>query len=299
MHVCLLFVDGLGLGERDPDINPLYAAALPHLHHILEEGVVFSADAVLGVAGLPQSATGQTALLTGINAPAAVGRHIHGFPTKTLKKILLEHSLLKELTSRGYRVTNANMYTQSYLDRMLHPEREGHFPVSATTLATLAAGIPFRMESDLLRGEAIFQDITNAALIERGLSAPLRDPWDAGAILAGLTARHDFTMFEYFQTDLAGHSQDLNRCVQVLQTLDGMLAGFLDAADIDRTLLLLTSDHGNIEDLRVRTHTVNPVPAAFYGRNQADPMLAVASLLDIAPVLSAYLDKMRGEHGSG
>jgi hypothetical protein len=58
-------------------------------------------DASLGVPGLPQSATGQTSILTGVNAPAEMGRHISGFPGPTLRRILFEHSVLKRIRERG------------------------------------------------------------------------------------------------------------------------------------------------------------------------------------------------------
>ena len=35
--------------------------------------------------------------------------------------------------------------------------------------------------------------------------------------------------------------------------------------DLDRTALIVTSDHGNVEDLRTKSHTWNPVPTLLFG----------------------------------
>ncbi len=293
MHCFLLFIDGFGLGEEDASFNPIFAASMPNYRHICKNGMTIFADAALGIPGLPQSATGQTALFTGINAAAAVGRHIHGFPTKTLRGILAEHSVFLKLTQLGYTVTNANMYTQSYVDQIHNPIRERTIKISATTAATMAARIPFRTELDLLKRAAVYQDITNESLIERGYAVPWQDPYQAGTYLAVLVRLHHFTLFEYFQTDLAGHSQDMARCIKVLETLDQLLGGFLSAADMDNTLLIISSDHGNIEDLRVKMHTQNKVPIVLYGKDSQPMALNMYSIMDIAPGIHTYFKQSK------
>jgi len=42
----------------------------------------------------------------------------------------------------------------------------------------------------------------------------------------------------------------------------------LDAWDDRQGLILLTSDHGNLEDLSTRRHTSNPVPALLIGNEE-------------------------------
>jgi len=100
MPVLLLFLDGVGLGEWDPAWNPFVGARTPTLHRLLGQplaghdrleldgALLIPTDATLGVPGLPQSATGQTALLTGLNAPALVGRHVTAYPTAALRDLL-------------------------------------------------------------------------------------------------------------------------------------------------------------------------------------------------------------------
>jgi hypothetical protein len=97
-RVLLIFIDGLGLGA-DRECNPLVVIPTPGLRSYLagaslsarsvggQRGgaILLSLDACLGVEGLPQSATGQATLFTGVNAPAQLGYHLKGFPNKALK----------------------------------------------------------------------------------------------------------------------------------------------------------------------------------------------------------------------
>ena len=72
--------------------------------------------------------------------------------------------------------------------------------------------------------------------------------------MAALSKDYDFTLFEYFLSDLAGHRAEKEKAARVVQTLDrfiGALASNLDPAE---TLLIITSDHGNLEDLTHRSH---------------------------------------------
>src|SRR5512136_2665896 len=117
MGVLLLFVDGLGLGPPDPDVNPLVRARLSRLRLFQcapaqePSATLVPTDACLGVPGLPQSATGQASILAGLNAPAAVGRHINGYCTKSLAALLDGHSLFNRVQAHGGTATFANAYT--------------------------------------------------------------------------------------------------------------------------------------------------------------------------------------------
>jgi len=86
-----VFVDGVGIGGPGPE-NPFVDLGGPILGALagrkpeLPSGVALApTDATLGVAGLPQSATGQTAIFTGVNASALLGRHLWGFPNERLR----------------------------------------------------------------------------------------------------------------------------------------------------------------------------------------------------------------------
>src|SRR5437667_5580569 len=124
MSVLLFFIDGLGIGARGPH-NPLdgldEAAPLAVFQNealnTIFDGVIVPTDASLGVSGRPQSASGQTTILTGVNAPETLGYHKQGFPNKALLEIIREHSLFLQLTRAGVAaITFPNAYTQRFVD---------------------------------------------------------------------------------------------------------------------------------------------------------------------------------------
>src|SRR5881396_1902106 len=107
------------------------------------DGLVVPTDACLGIPGRPQSASGQTTILTGINAPALLGYHKQGFPNAALLELIREHSIFRQLNLAGVRpITFANAYTQRFFS-----ERPRW--ISATTAAVEAAGLEFRTVNDL------------------------------------------------------------------------------------------------------------------------------------------------------
>jgi bisphosphoglycerate-independent phosphoglycerate mutase (AlkP superfamily) len=75
----------------------------------------------------------------------------------------------------------------------------------------------------------------------------------------------------------------------LLETLDRVLAGLFAAWDDRQGLILVTSDHGNLEDLSTRRHTTNPVPALLVGA----PALRrefIGSLHDLSDIAPAILN---------
>jgi hypothetical protein len=269
-RVLLFFIDGVGVGEDDPDVNPLATGEFPSLrltgaHRPEADGLAPAAargiDAALGVPGLPQSATGQTSILTGVNAPAAVGHHISGLPGPTLKRILAEHSILKRVRAAGREASFLNAFGPRFFEA---PETKRR--LSATTLATMASGARFRNWEDLLGGRAVVHDLTHWRMREWGYDLPLREPEEAGAIVAREASRIDFSLFEYFETDRAGHDRDRARAMRCLGDLDRALRTVIRRVDLSTTTVLVASDHGNVEDVRVKTHTANPAFFAAWGR---------------------------------
>ena len=286
MSVLLFFIDGLGIGSRGPH-NPLDgldgAEPLAVFHGektpVAFEGIVVPTDACLGVAGRPQSASGQTTILTGINAPARLGYHKQGFPNPALLEIIREHSLFRQLDQAGIApVTFANAYTKLFFDQ--RPRW-----ISATTAAVEAAELPFRTIEDLKAGRAVYQDFTNAVLIARGEDVSSRTPDEAAEVLATIAAAHRFTLYEYFITDKIGHAQDRDAARRVLPTLARFIRALLGRLDLERSTVILTSDHGNIEDLSARNHTLNPVPTITWGRNAEAIASRIKTLADITPAI--------------
>jgi len=267
----LLFVDGVGLAPASAT-NPLATEPMPALGGLLGgpltservgagDGWSLAAlDATLGVPGLPQSATGQTALFTGENAPAILGRHVPALPGPRLGALLAEHSVLRRAERAGFAATFANPFSPRYFEEVA-ARRRRH---SATTLAALAAAAPLRDLDDLAAGRACTWDVTRESFREVEPSVVPVDAATAGRQLAALAATHHLTLWETFMTDLAGHHRRGWTAAEALARLDGLLAGVFTARSPGLTVVLV-SDHGNLEEAEHRSHTRNPVPLLAVG----------------------------------
>jgi 2,3-bisphosphoglycerate-independent phosphoglycerate mutase len=275
----MVFVDGLGVPPADLPESPVRPAVCPCLCELIERHSL-PIDAHMGLPGLPQSATGQTALLTGINAPQAMGCHIEGFPGPGLCRIIVEHNIFKQFLDLGLTATFANGYflTNTAEARRLRLR-------SVTTVATLSAFGCVRDRDSIAANDAVCQDLTRESIRERGYEGPLLTPAEAAEHLAAIARRYHFTLFEFFQTDRAGHAGEAQAAEQVLRKLDAFLERLRPLAAADGVTLLLTSDHGNIEDLRARQHTHNAVPYATEGPDAAALAVGVAALCDVTPAI--------------
>jgi 2,3-bisphosphoglycerate-independent phosphoglycerate mutase len=281
MAVLFVFVDGVGAGRRDPGVNPLArrefllsrfadgsGAPLPR------GGRAVLADACLGVPGRPQSATGQSTILAGENAPRALGRHLLGFPNGELREWLLARSLFRALARDGLSAAFANAFPVAHLRALGLPGKgEPEFDLgalrrrarpSATTVAFSAGGERFLTWRDAREGAALTHDITGLRANAFGAGIPRRSPEAAAEVLARLAARHDLTLFEFFESDEAGHERSMERALEALGRLDRFLRVLVEGL-ADGDSLLVTSDHGNVEDLSTRNHTLAPVPVLAFG----------------------------------
>lgn len=284
--VVLFFIDGLGIGERTsanpftelPDAAPLAVFQNEPPESFLN-GVVVPTDPTLGVAGRPQSASGQTTILTGVNAPQLLGYHKQGFPNKALLEILQTHSIFRQLKEAGVDpITFANAYASRFFE-----ERPRW--ISATTAAVEAAKMNFRTLEDLIEGNAVYQDFTNRLLLERGEVVAQRSPDEAATVLASIASRHRFTLYEYFITDKIGHAQDMAAAKTALVELASFIRHLLTKLDLKRTTVILTSDHGNIEDLSSRNHTLHQVPTIIWGAHRERAADRIKTLVDITPTI--------------
>ena len=282
MKVLLLFIDGVGVREPAAD-NPIQADVCPTLFRLIDE-TSSSIDACLSVAGLPQSATGQTTLFTGINAPLYMGRHVEGFPGPSLRALIARGNLLLDLSRAGRRVRFSNGYFAESVEEI----RARRFK-SVTTVASLTCPETICLREHLLSNQAVFHDITRATMRPRGYTGPLITPQEAAEHLIQIALAHDFTLFEFFLTDLAGHSRNAAEAVKTLALLDAFLAPVCAMAAEQDILLVLTSDHGNIECMDAHGHTTNPVPLISIGPGAEELQRGVTSLMDITPRLMKLL----------
>lgn len=280
MPVIFVFVDGVGIGAPDPGVNPL-ARGEYLLSHFADGtgsalprgGALGRADACLGVEGRPQSATGQTTILTGHNAARLVGRHLLGFPNATLRELLQRHSLFRRLAEAGRAGTFANAYPVAYLRAIGFPVEgpsEITLPVrrrpraSATTVAFSAGGGAFRTWGDARAGRGLTHDITAQRARALGADVAPRSPSAAADILLEIAGQHDLTLFEFYESDEAGHARAMDRATEVVDRLDRFLRAIVSALP-EGWSLVVASDHGNLEDLSTRNHTRSLVPVLGFG----------------------------------
>jgi len=295
MSTLFFFIDGLGIGKADPAVNPCVGRGLKYFNFSIDNmssmphaGVVVPADANLGVEGLPQSATGQVTLFTGVNAARVLGRHLPGFPNEKLRQILKEKSLLLQVKKMGLKPVFINTFRAPFFDI---PEKT-RWKMSASTCATLAAGIDFYDVDRVARDETLYHDYTNEGLISRGFSVPRFSADKAGQVLAASLNEFDFVLYEYFLTDKAGHARDMSVATAILQGLDEVLESLLCNTDLGKHTIIITSDHGNIEDFSAKPHTRNPVPIMIWGPG-SEKAQSLKSIEDVTPFILAILGRER------
>jgi len=289
LKIILIFIDGFGLGSPDENTNPFYKANIPFLMKQLTSPTLVTVDTSMGVPGLPQSATNQTSLFTGVNAAEILGRHLSGQPTETLRKIIYKDNLFLRLKNLKLTVTYANVYRDEYLRQMADPVDRRLRP-SVTSVMCMSAGLPFRTVEDLLAGNGLYHDITGHMLAYDERVKPIT-PENAAEILYNISRQYDFTLFEHFMTDIIGHKGDMETQVKHLEMLDAFLGKLADMANPKRDIIIITSDHGNIEDASVKTHTLNRVPLILLGEVPEEPLRGIAKITDIMPALLKIVER--------
>jgi hypothetical protein len=238
-------------------------------------------DATLGVPGLPQSATGQSSLYTGINTARRLGHHVAAFPGPRLRAHLERGSIFRVLARRGASAVLANAYSPRYEE--LVRARRLRWPASVWALR--AAGGLLRGLAELERGEAVTWDVTRDhwSGSPDGPAVPSVSPERAGRDLSAIAAAHRLTLYETHLTDLAGHGRYGLTAAEALRRIDGLMAGVIASRPADATVVVV-SDHGNLEDATHQRHTRNPVPLLAFGAHAAN-FRRVRRLTGVAPAV--------------
>ena len=301
MRILTLFLDGIGLGEDDAGANPFAIADAPTMRSLANgkrwlastglqrgsEAIFIPTDARLGVPGRPQSGTGQASLLTGLNLPQCIGRHYGPKPDAVTRAIISEHSYFKRLTERG---KSARLLT-AYPAGLLRNFARGKTLRSSVQQAAFDSGAPHFTVDDVIARRALTAEWTTDSWREHlsinGL--PAYSPGEAGRLLARLSRKYDFAFHSHWLTDRIGHRGTLQRGVDTLERFDQVLAGLLQEWRADEGLIVITSDHGNMEDLNTRRHTLNDVPTVVIGRRSSEFAAGYQSLTDFAPACDKML----------
>lgn len=303
MHVLMIFLDGIGLGENDPQTNPFAAAHTPVLealangHRWLRDtgrqesarAIFIPTDANLGIPGRPQSASGQAAILTGLNVPQMIGEHYGPRPNLAIREILAADNLFKQVVAAGKTAALLEAYPPPFHAAV----NSGKRLRSSYQLALHEAGLPLFDETHIYSGDALAVDwVGQGWRSELGYTdSPVYTPYEAGVRMVELSRRYDFAFFSHWVTDVVGHRGPLAQGVALLELFDGVMAGALDVWDDDEGLILVTSDHGNMEDLSHGKHTDARVPSVIIGARKRAFAEGFEQLTDFAPRILAELTR--------
>ena len=105
----------------------------------------------------------------------------------------------------------------------------------------------------------------------------------------------DTIICNFANCDQVGHTGDFDASVKAVEAVDGCLSQILDAVTAAGGELLITADHGNVEEMFDESsnqphtqHTTLPVPLVYAGPRQIN-LDEGGSLADIAPTMLALM----------
>lgn len=291
----MIFVDGVGIGNEDYQNNPFfkygfktfekYFGQIPSLSNPelqIDSRYLFPVDACLGIDGLPQSGTGQTSIFCGVNAPEILGMHFGPYPHSLLLPILSKKNIFKFFLDAGLKTFFVNAYPNIFFEYI----KSGKKRLSATSLMCMLNGMRLNNASDVWKGKALTAEITNYRWNTKlGYKLPIISPEIAAKRLLRIAAQNDFTLYEYFLTDHLGHGRYQNDLLNILKDLDNFLHHIFSELNYHSTTLIICSDHGNLEDLSVKTHTFNPALMITAGKDAKIIFRKVRNLTQVKDAL--------------
>lgn len=279
-----MFLDGVGIGTQSQNpIIDLFKGITKkdfitdNIPMVNSEFTLKGIDPILGVRGIPQSATGQTSIMTGINSQKVLGYHHTAFPNSKLIELINSSNLLREAKEMGYRTTCGNIYSREYFEKR-SKRRKNMFPVSA--LSVMNADLGFRFIEDYNKGRAVFASITNSL-------KPIT-PEQAAKDMLNISKDYDLIFFEYFLTDSYGHKKNREKLEYETRKLNRFINNiWLEGNEwLD---IVITSDHGNSEDISTGDHTKNLVPLLYLSKNSNRANYAFNNINNIADIKDVIL----------
>ncbi|MCI0711235.1 MAG: hypothetical protein L0154_13840 [Chloroflexi bacterium] len=302
MHVLLIFLDGIGLGDNDTAINPFAVMDTSTLHSLsggkrwlrntprteTDRAIFLPTDASLGISGRPQSASGQAAIMTGLNVPQMIGEHYGPRPNAPIRDILNNGNLFKTLVANNKTAALINPFPPPFHAAIARGKR---LP-SSIQQSVLSAGLPLFTEKHYYERQALSPDWTGEGWT-RFLgyeNAPVYNAEEAGKKMVELTRQRDFTMFSTWFTDEIGHRGPFESGVMFMERFDKVMEAVLGEWDDDEGLIIITSDHGNMEVQGDRRHSENQVPTVVIGSRKDEFADGFTDLTHITPGILRALD---------
>ena len=237
-------------------------------------------DARLGYEGLPQSATGQTALLTGRNGAQIMNGHYGPWPGPSLKKELIKGTLFSDFGAENAQL--CNVYPPGFFRALERGKQKQNVPVYAAQ----QAGVRLFELSDYAQKNAISLDLTGDYLNQLDVRYEKLEPYLMGARLAKMAQNKQFSFFDYWPSDQVGHRGSFAEAVSLIEKLDGFMHGVAD--NLSDVSLVISSDHGNLENKSLKTHTKAAVPLLVLG-SAAQYFATATSILDVPVAIRSFL----------
>lgn len=301
MHILMLFLDGIGLGEDDPNVNPFAGANMPTLLSLTngkrwlkgigrqesEHAIFIPTDANLGVPGRPQSATGQATILTGKNIPQMIGEHYGPKPNAPIRELLAEDNFFKRVVAGGKKAA----LIEAYPPMWHHDHNRGKSLRSSYQQAAYEAGQQLFGIEEVKEGKALTPEWTSEAWRSylKLRDTPSYTAEEAGQKMVQISRDYDFAMHAHWMTDMVGHRGPVERGVELLELFDRVMTGVLDEWADSEGLIIITSDHGNLEDVSHRNHTENEVPTLIIGNGKEAFAEGLRDLSDFVPRMEKLL----------
>ncbi|MHB1068958.1 MAG: 2,3-bisphosphoglycerate-independent phosphoglycerate mutase, partial [Gemmatimonadaceae bacterium] len=108
--------------------------------------------------------------------------------------------------------------------------------------------------------------------------------------------RHPFTLCNYANGDMVGHSGNLAATIRACEVVDEQLSRIIKSAELAGARLLVTADHGNCEMMfdpatggPHTAHTTNPVPFVLVEDGTPVALRAGGALCDVGPTVLGML----------
>jgi hypothetical protein len=199
-------------------------------------------------------------------------------------------SLFVKLTRLGKKCKFINAFRPIFFTT---PEIFHNMRMSATTEMNRGAGLPFSSIDDMRNGRALYHDYTNGVLRRLGFRIPEFTAAEAAEIILQLSKENDLVLYEYFETDRAGHDRDLKQAIQQIRKIEQLILHIIERISICDTILLVVSDHGNIEDLRTKSHTRNPAFCAVWNNGPPSLLKSMQSITDVYQYIMQHVSTVR------
>ena len=123
-----------------------------------------------------------------------------------------------------------------------------------------------------------------------------------GALEAG---GYDLIVANYANPDMVGHTGVWSAAIQAAEVVDACLGRLIRSATATDSPLVITADHGNIEQMRdaegrpQTAHTTSPVPLVLVDAERQGARLRDGTLADVAPTLCELMGIAPGPEMTG